>query len=211
MRIGILGSGDVGKQLARGFLMLGDEVKVGTRAPEKLKEWAYGLGMNISVGNLQEASEFGEVIVIATSWYGAENAIKLAGKKNFSEKIVIDVTNPLDFSKGVPSYIGGVGKSAGEHVQKWLPEAKVVKAFNTVGNSIMCNPHREEGDPDLFIAGNMDAKKFVVETAKKWGWKNIVDMGEISNAYLLESLAMVWIEFGSRNESYSHAIKILRK
>ena len=102
MKIGILGSGDVGKALGHGFVELGHEVKIGTRSPEKLSEWVGAHKGKGSAGTFEETAQFGDLLVLATHWQGgaAESAIKLAGKNNFGGKIVIDVTNPLDFSNG---------------------------------------------------------------------------------------------------------------
>ena len=165
MKVGILGSGIVGQQLGLGFIRLGHEVKIGTRGTEKLKDWLKEAGSKGSAGSFEEAAKFGEMNVLATFWAGTENAIKLAGKNNFSGKILIDVTNPLDFSQGAPpKFAATPGNSAGEQVQRWLPDARVVKAFNTVNAYVMVNPKREEGDPDFFYAGNNeDAKNKIVE------------------------------------------------
>ena len=102
MKAGIIGSGTVGQQLGLGLSRLGYEVKIGTRNVSKLKEWQEKAGEKSSVGSNEEAAIFGEIILLATSWAGTENAINLSGKKNFANKVVIDVTNPLDFSQGVP-------------------------------------------------------------------------------------------------------------
>ena len=99
MKIGVLGSGDVGQSLANGFLKLGHEVRIGTRDKEKLKDWLNKAGKGASIENFLETAAFGDIIIIATKWAGTENAIKMAGKNNFSGKIVIDVTNPLKIEK----------------------------------------------------------------------------------------------------------------
>ncbi len=213
MKIGIIGSGVVGRQLGLGFIKLGHEVKLGTRDVSKLDEWKNEAGGKASAGSNEEAAKFGEIIVLATGWAGTENALNLAGKKNFTGKIVIDVTNPLDHSKGGPPRLdASPGNSAGEKIQKWLPDAKVVKAFNTISAYIMIAPHREEGDPDLFICGNeKEAKNVVGEIAEKWGWKNIIDMGDITEAYWLEAFAMLWIHYGFKNNIWTHAFKLLKK
>lgn len=211
MNIGILGSGDVGKTLGKGLVQVGHQVKVGSRDPKKLQAWVQEVGSKGSAGSFEEAATFGDVIFICTLWAGTENALKLAGKQ-FDQKIVVDVTNPLDFSKGMPpTYIGGPGKSNGEKIQQWLPTAKVVKAWNSIGNQIMCNPQRQEGDPDFFICGHEEGKKFVSDVAKQWGWKNIVDIGDITKAHLLESMAMLWIEYGFKENNWAHALKLLKK
>lgn len=163
MNIGILGSGAVGQQLGLGFVRLGHDVKIGTRDAGKLSDWLKQIGQRGSAGSFEDAAKFGEIVVLCTLWEGTESAINLAGKKNFSGKVMIDVTNPLDFSQGLPpKFVATVGSSEGEQVQRWLPDAKVVKAFNTIGNAIMCNPKRAEGVPDLFIAGDDDAAKKTV-------------------------------------------------
>ncbi len=213
MNIGIVGSGVVARSLGSGFVALGHHVKAGSRDPSKLSDWKTSLGSRASTGDVTEAAAFGEVVVLATSWTGTASAIKLAGEKNFAGKVLIDVTNPLDFSAGAPPKLATLpGNSGGEQVQGWLPDARVVKAFNTIGASLMCRPHRDEGDPDLFIAGNdAGAKELTSTFARQWGWKSIIDMGNISEAYWLEALAMVWIRYGFRNNSWAHAFKLLRK
>lgn len=213
MKIGILGSGVVGQQLGIGLIKIGNEVKIGTRDSSKLIDWLKDVDNKGSVGSFEEAAIFGEVIIIATSWKGTENAIELAGKENFTNKVVIDVTNPLDFSEGVPpKFAVTLGNSAGEQIQKILPDSKVVKAFNFVSAYIMCNPKREEGMPTFFVAGNdEEAKKLVIKFAGDFGWEDIIDMGNIENAFWLETLAMFWINYGFKNNNWVHAFKLLKK
>lgn len=210
MKIGILGSGDVGKQLASGLVKINHDVMIGTRDVSKLGEWKKQ-NSKVKIGSFSDSAKFGEVIFICTLWSGTENALNIAGKNNFENKIVVDVTNPLDFSVKPPKLLSAPGKSAGEQVQKWLPKSKVVKAFNTIGNTIMVSPKREEGDPTFFICGNDESKKEISEIAKKLGWKDVIDLGDISNAYLLEALAMTWIEYAFKNNSWGHALKLLKK
>ena len=140
VRVGVLGSGDVGKVLAGGFLKLGHEVRIGSRSPEKLKEWAAARAPAASTGTFAEAAEFGDIIVLATLGEATQSAVEMAGAGNFDGKVVIDATNPLDFSSGGPQLSIGFNDSLGEQVQRWLPKAKVVKAFNTVGNAHMIDP-----------------------------------------------------------------------
>lgn len=214
MKIGVLGSGIVGQTLASGFLKLGNEVLVGTRDTEKLKEWQAKAGKGASIGSFGEAAGFGEVIILATQWQGTENALKMANKKNFSDKIVIDVTNPLKVeNEGEPPQLAvAYPQSAGSLVQKWIPDAKVVKAFNMVPAHYMTNPKLQEGTPDLFIAGNdIEAKNKVKEIAGAFGWKDIHDLGKIEQAYLVEAIAMTWIRHGFLNNNWMHAWKMLKK
>jgi 8-hydroxy-5-deazaflavin:NADPH oxidoreductase len=211
MKIGILGAGEVGQKLGAGFIDLGHDVKIGTRDQSKLKEWLT-TNQKASTGSFAEAASFGEIVVIATSWDGALNAIKMADTKNFSGKIVIDVTNPLDFSKGTPPSLA-VGKtdSAGETIQRTLPEARVVKAFNIVGNTHMKNPDFPGGPPTMFICGNDDvAKKAVEGILESFGWES-VDIGGIEGSRLLEPLAMLWITYFFKTGTGNHAFKLLKK
>ncbi len=214
MKIGVLGSGIVGQTLANGLLKLGHDVCVGTRNAEKLKEWLEKAGRGASTGSFAEAASFGDIDVIATLWLGTENAIKMAGKKNLSGKIVIDVTNPLKFEKegSPPSFAVAYPNSAGSLIQRWLPDAKVVKAFNMIPAHYMTNPKLQEGEPDLFIAGNdMNAKNKVKDIAMGFGWKDIHDLGDIEQAYLIESLAMIMIRYGVINNHWMHAWKLFKK
>lgn len=211
-KIGIIGSGIVGQTLASGFLKSGYEIKVGTRDKSKLNEWVKKAGNKASVGSFQEAAKFADLIVFCVKGTAYEEAINMAGKNNFDNKIVIDVTNPLLFEeKGVKLAVG-YPNSFGANIQKLLPKSKVVKAFNTIPAHFMCNPKLEEGIPDLFIAGNdKNAKKEVIKIAKSWGWASVIDAGNIEQAYLLEALAMLLIDYGIKNNYWMLAWKLLKK
>jgi hypothetical protein len=214
MKIGILGSGDVGQVLGAGFARLGHEVKLGSRNPnqEKIKAWVEKTKHGVSAGSFAEAAAFGEIAVLATNWAGTENAIRLADPRNLAGKVVIDATNPLDFSVGgAPELAVGHTTSAGEEVQCWLPESQVVKAFNTVGNPHMVNPQFPGGPPDMFICGNDGkAKQIVTDLLRVFGW-SVVDIGGIEGSRYLEPLAMVWILHFTQTKSGNHAFKLLRK
>jgi predicted dinucleotide-binding enzyme len=214
MKVGILGTGDVGRTLGGGFIGLGYEVKIGSRKPAKkeVKDWVSKYGPRASAGTYAQAAAFAELAVLAIPWSGAENAIKLAGSKNLAGKIVIDVTNPLVFPSNAPPRLAlGHTDSAGEQIQRWLPEAHVVKAFNIVGFAHMVNPQFPCGPPDLFICGNDSrAKKKVTEILKSFGWPAI-DIGGIEGARFIEPLAVVWIICGNPSGSWNHAFKLLCK
>ena len=211
MKVGVLGSGAVGKVLAAGFLSLGHEAKIGSREPDKLSDWVKGAGKGASAGTFEEAARFGDLIVLATLGAGAENAIRLAGAKNFAGKVIIDATNPLDFSKGMAQLYIGHTDSLGEQVQRWLPDARVVKAFNTVGNPHMIKPKFPGGPPDMFICGNDDAAKTLVsQICEQFGW-GVVDIGGIEGSRHLEPMCMVWVLHGIRAKSWNHAFKMLRQ
>lgn len=207
MKIGILGSGDVGKSLARGFLERGDEVMIGSRSPEKLGDFAKESGAKS--GTFEETARFGEMLALATLGLGAEEAIELAGA-NFDGKVVIDATNPLQFAPGAPPALAISGDdSLGERVQKWIPSARVVKAFNTVGNPLFVNPQLSGGPPDMFICGNdAAAKSTVTELCRQWGW-GVVDIGGIQGSRYLEAMCMTWVLHGILSGSWSHAFKML--
>jgi len=132
MRIGILGSGEVGRKLGTGLAGLGHQVKLGSREPDqdKLKQWAKDAGPKATTGTFAEAAVFGELAILATLWSGTENALHLAGPENLKNKVLIDATNPLDFSSVPPTLAVGHTDSAGERVQRWAPGARVVKALN---------------------------------------------------------------------------------
>lgn len=214
MKIGILGTGDVGKALGNGFIKYGYKVKMGSRDPNniKMKEWVEKAGTMASGGTFAEASEFGDIIILATLWAGTDNVIKLADPQNLVRKVVIDATNPLDFSKGMPPSLAlGHTDSGGEQVQRWLPNSYVVKAFNIVGNANMVNPDFECGPPDMFICGNdITAKNTVTEILKQFGW-NVIDIGGIDGSRLLEPLCILWVIYGLKTNSWNHAFKLLKK
>lgn len=212
MNIGILGSGVVGQQLGIGLVKLGHSVKIGTRDTSKLNDWLQGAGENASAGSFAETAAFGEAIILATSWAGTFEALKLAGAQNFTGKVVVDVTNPLDFSAGAPPKMATTpAKSASQMIAEVLPGAKVVKAFNTISAFIMINAPREEGVPQHFVAGDEEGKALVTEWSLKWGWSEVIDLGGLEQGFLLEAFAQLWIVYGFKNNNWTHAFKLLKK
>lgn len=215
MKAGILGSGAVGQYLSKGFAKYGYQVMMGTRNPDdpKIIEWLSGSDEKVKAGTFSQTSEFGDILVLATLWTGTESAINLAGKENFKEKILIDATNPLDFSRGLPPslYIGHTD-SGGEQVQRWLPDTRVVKAFNIVGHANMVDPEFPEGKPDMFICGNdAGAKKEVTKILNTFGWPFVTDIGDISGARELESLCILWVKYAIISGQWNHAFKVVKK
>ena len=211
VRVGVLGSGDVGRALATGFAGLGHDVKVGSRDPEKLAAWKETSGPRISTGTFEEAARFGDILVLATLGVATENAIRLAGIDAFDGKVVIDTTNPLDFSHGVPPKLSiGHTDSLGEVIQRLLPRARVVKAFNTVGNALMVHP-RLSARPDMFICGNdEDAKKIVAQICEHFGW-GVIEIGGIESSRYLEPMCLVWVLHGVRSGTWTHAFKVVHR
>lgn len=212
MNVGILGSGAVGQALGLGFLEAGHDVRIGTRDPGKLKDWIAKAGPRASAGSVADTAAFGELIVLATKWDGTEAVIRAADPARFAGKVVIDATNPLVFRQGAPPQLAlGHTDSAGEQVQRWLPKARVVKAFNIVGNAHMVQPRFPGGPPDMFICGNdAAAKQTVIDICAAFGLP-ASDLGSIEMARYLEPLAMVWIVYGFRNNTWNHAFKLLHK
>jgi len=216
MKVGILGSGEVGRKLADGFIELGHQVKIGSRDPNqsKITDWIIKHDKEkASSGTFAETASFGELVVLATLWEGTAEAIRLSNSENLASKIVIDVTNPLDFSKGTPPSLAlGHTNSGGETVQKMLPNSKVVKAFNIVGNPHMVHPDFPGGKPTMFICGNDEASKKIVtdEILSRFGWETI-DIGGIEGSRTLEPLALLWILHYFKSGNGNHAFKLLLK
>lgn len=215
MKVGVLGSGDVGKRLAAGFAARGHEVVLGTRTPghPDLTKWAAGLKGRVSTGTFADAARQGQLLVLAVRGDVALTVIDAAGKPNFAGKVLIEVTNPLDMSRGMPpSLFVGTTDSLGERVQRALPSTKVVKAFNTVGNGQMIDPHvKGHSRLELLIAGNDPAaKKEVTEIAKSFGWAGTIDAGGIEASRYLEALVPLWVRVGASLQTFSHVWTVAR-
>ena len=214
MKIGVLGTGDVGKALGKAFLALGHEVKLGAReaSNEKAAAWVKEGGPRASAGTFTDAAAFGELVVLATLGAANQAAIEQARPGSLAGKILIDATNPLDASHGFPPRLALSGNdSGGEQVQRLAPGAKVVKAFNIVGNTHMFKPNFPGGPPDMFICGNDEAaKKTVTGLLEAFGWP-VMDLGGIEASRYLEPMAMVWILTFFKMGTGNHAFKLLRK
>lgn len=213
MKVGIIGSGMVGQALGAGLAAHGHDVTLGTRDPsqDKVKAWVEATGRGVKAATFADTAASAEIVFVATLWEGTESALELAGKGNLAGKVVVDVTNPLKQGAAGPELALGFSDSGGEQVQRWLPDAKVVKAFNIVTAGTMVSPKREEGVPDMLIAGNdAAAKAKVTEILTQLGWPTI-DLGGLEASRLLEPLAMIWIRYALQNKVFSHAWKLLRK
>lgn len=212
-KIGILGSGAVAQSLGSGFLKHGFEVMLGTRNPAKLEEWKDK--DKVRIGSMEKAAEFGELVVLAVRGKGAKSVLQLAGANNLKGKTVIDVTNPIDDEKkpvnGVLPYFTQMNDSLHERLQKQVPEAHLVKAFNSVGNAFMVNPDFGGQKPTMFICGNNDsAKEEVKGILDVFGWET-EDMGKAEAARAIEPLCMLWCIPGFRENRWNHAFKLLKK
>jgi 8-hydroxy-5-deazaflavin:NADPH oxidoreductase len=210
-RVGILGSGDVGKQLGRGLAKHGFVVMLGSRDPAKLESWRKETRGKVSTGTFAQAAAHGDFVILALNGAATEAALDLAGAKNFAGKLVIDATNPLDFSHGPPpGLLFGMTDSMGERVQRKLRDAKVVKCFNTVSNVKMIDPKFKEGVPPMLICGNdAEAKKQTEAILREVGWPSALDVGGIEGARWLEALVPLWVRVSNVLNTWEHALKFV--
>lgn len=212
MNIGILGSGDVAKTLAGGFLKHGHHVMLGTRDSAKLADWA-AQNAEAQVGSFADTAKFGEVVVLAVKGTVAADALRAAGAANLAGKLVIDATNPIADAppvNGVLKFFTDLDESLMERLQSEFADAHFVKAFNSVGSVRMVNPQFEGGKPTMFICGNDEAaKKTVSEILDQFGWET-ADMGKAEAARAIEPLCMLWCIPGFYRNEWMHAFKLLR-
>ena len=197
MRIGIFGTGVVGQTLGGKLVELGHEVKLGSRtsANEKAAKWVGQHGSRASQGTFAEAASFGEMVFNCTSGIVSLEALRSAGSTNLAGKVLVDVANPLDFSHGMPPTLSvSNSDSLAEQIQRAFPDAKVVKALNTMTAGVMVNPSSVPGDHDVFICGNdAGAKSQVSDLLRSFGWRTIVDLGDITGARGAEMLLPIWL------------------
>ena len=220
MTIGILGTGMVGQTLGSALIAKGHSVILGSRSKvnEKASKWVETNGPLARQDDFRTAAEESEVIFLCLNGDKAIDALRLAGKASFSRKLVIDVTNPLDFSKGMPpTLIDGLANvhSLGEAIQAELPDAHVVKSLNTVTAALMVAPQTVNGgDHHLFICGNDAASKETAKDllAREFGWQraNILDLGDISAARSLEAYVTLWVRLMQSQGTPMFNIKIVR-
>lgn len=212
-RVGVLGTGEVGRRLAAGFSGRGHDVVLGSRDPSRpeLRDWISGEGAGVEACTFAEAAAHGELLVLAVVGNAAEEVIAAAGPDNFSGKVVIDAMNPLDFSGGFPPKLSITGEdSLGERVQRALPDAMVVKAFNTIGNAYFVDPSFAEGKPTMLIAGDDEsAKRVVGDVLADFGWPEPVDLGGIEGARELEAICIAWVKIGGARGAWDHGFKLL--
>ena len=214
MKVGILGSSAVGQSLGKAFLVEGFEVMLGTRntSKEDLVTWQKE-NSSARLGSFEETAKFGQFLVLAVSGDAAKVVIDQAGKENFSNKIVIDATNPIAKQppeNGVLKFFTSLDRSLMEELQDLLPDAKFVKAFNSVGNSLMYKPNFPDGKPTMFICGNDDRAKTVVKDILiLFGWET-EDMGKAEAARAIEPLSILWCIPGFIRNQWTHAFKLLK-
>ena len=215
MKIAILGTGMVGNTIATKLLTLGHEVKMGSRTADnpKAAEWVAANGARASQGTYADAAAFGELAFNCTAGVGSREALEAAGKKNLAGKILVDVSNPLDVSKGMPPTLSVCNTdSIAEQLQRAFPETKVVKALNTMNCHLMVDPSLIKGDHDVFLSGNdTGAKGQVAEILKGWfGWKHVVDLGDLSTARGTEGYVALWVRAFGALGTADFNIKLVR-
>lgn len=225
--IGILGTGVVGRTIGAKLMTLGYGVTIGTRDVSKTmakternqyggppySEW-HKQNPKITLGSFAEAAKFGEIIVNATNGGAAIEALRLAMPDNLKGKTVIDISNPLDFSKGMPPTLlpqYSNTTSLAEEIQKTFPDANIVKTLNIVNCEVMVNPKKSNGDPTMFVAGNSaSAKDEAKSLLKQFGWSDIIDLGDIVGARGMEMLLPVWVRLWGVTQSGYFGFKVVR-
>ena len=212
MKIGILGSGMVGKALAAKLTEQGHDVMVSSRSPEKVAAWAADAG--VKVGSLSETAAHGEIMINATKGDASVDALRAAGEANLADKILMDIANPLDFSRGMPPTLWVSNTdSLGEQIQRAFPQVKVVKTLNTLNANLMVNPGGlGDGEHTIFVSGNDAAAKAEVSRllAEWFGWRDIIDLGDITTARGTEELLPVWIRLMMMLGHANFQFKIVR-
>ena len=220
MKIAVLGTGIVGETIATALIEKGHSVKMGSRSAknEKAAAWVNKSKTNASQGDFNDAAAFGEIVFLCLNGAHALDAVRAVEASNVKDKVVIDLTNPLDFSKGMPPrLLEGLNNSTslGEEIQKIIPAAQVVKTLNTVNCNVMVNPKLiNNGDHSLFICGNDDdaknkVKHFLVDT---FGWKtdNLLDLGGIVAARGAEAYVPFWVMMMQATGSPMFNIKVVK-
>ena len=214
IKIGVLGSGIVGRVLGTAFLQEGYEVMLGTRNPSKEEVVKWTNENSGKAGSFAETAVFGELLVLAVEGDAARDVIQLAEYDNFINKIVIDTTNPITREaphNGVLKFFTSYSESLMERIQHMLPQSNIVKAFSSSGNATFYKPVYKEGRPTMFICGNNDeAKAMVTGILDTFGWET-ADMGKAEAARAIEPLCMLWCIPGFLQNEWTHAFKLLRK
>lgn len=216
MKIGILGTGSVGTTLGTKLVQLGHEVKLGARSAtnEKAAAWVKSAGAKASQGTFADAAAFGEVLLNCTSGSASLKALESAGAQNLDGKVLIDVANPLDFSKGMPPTLSIVNTdSLGEQIQKAFPKARVVKALNTLSAPVMVDPKALKGETDLLVCGNdKGAKEQVSKLLQSFGWKpsSIIDLGDITCSRGTEMWLALWIRLMVAQGTHLFNLKLVK-
>ncbi|MBI5839712.1 MAG: NAD(P)-binding domain-containing protein [Chloroflexi bacterium] len=212
MKMGVLGSGMVGQAISARLAELDHDVMIGTRNAAKLKEWQ-SINRKVKIGSFAETAAHGGMVFNATLGTASLDVLKMAGEPNLNSKIVVDISNPLDFSKGFPpSLTVSDTDSLAEQIQRAHPSAKVVKTLNTIIARIMVYPREvADGDHHIFISANdAGAKAQVAELLKSFGWLHIIDLGDLSTARGTEMYLSIWLRLWGALGTGNFNIKIVK-
>jgi predicted dinucleotide-binding enzyme len=214
MKIGILGTGMVGETLASKLVELGHDVMMGARSRDNKNAlaWQKKAGKKAKAGTFADSAHFGELLMNCTSGAHSLEALRLIDAKDLAGKVLIDVANPLDGSRGMPPVLSICNTdSLGESIQREYPEARVVKTLNTVNCKVMVDPKRVPEDHAIFICGNdQDAKEAALKLLSEFGWKNPIDLGDITNSRATEQLMPIWIRLWGRFGTADFNFKIVK-
>jgi predicted dinucleotide-binding enzyme len=212
MKIGILGTGMVGETLGTKFVQLGHQVKMGSRTAnnDSAAKWVKAAGANASQGTFADAASFGEIAFVCLKGAVFLEVAKTLNPTALAGKVLVDVSNPLEFSDGTMTLSICNTNSLGEQVQKALLSAKVVKTLNTVNCEVMVDPAKG-GNPTMFLCGNdADAKKKVTDLLKSMGWRDIIDLGDITKARGTETMMHIWMNLFGLFGSPHFGFKVVR-
>lgn len=213
MKYGVFGTGMVGLAIANRLAELGHEVMIGTREPSKSGDKLKSKNVAVKVGTFSESAAFGDVLFNATNGTGSLEALKLAGEGNLNGKVLVDISNPLDSSKGMPpSLFVSNTDSLGEQIQRAFPNVKVVKSLNTVTAAIMVNPRSvADGEHHVFVSGNdAGAKDTVMGILKEFGWIHILDLGDIPTARAAEMYLPIWLRMWGALGTGMFNVKVMK-
>ncbi len=213
-KIGILGTGTVGKTIGSALIKLGYEVKMGSRTADNAsaKEFAEVNGPTASHGTFAEAAQFSTILMNCTMGMASLQALELTGKENLKGKTLIDISNPLDFSKGMPPSLSVCNTdSLAEQIQRAYPDLNVVKTLNIVNCEIMVNPGKTGGAPTMFVcANNATSKNEAISLLTEFGWNDIIDLGDITNARGMEMLLPIWVRTYVATKNGYFGFKVIR-
>jgi predicted dinucleotide-binding enzyme len=213
MKIGILGTGMVGETLGAKFVQLDHEVKMGSRSAnnESAVKWVNAAGRNASQGTFEDAATFGEIVFVCLKGAVFLDVAKTLKPGALAGKVLVDVSNPLDFSRGMPPSLSICNtNSLGEEVQKSLPSARVVKTLNIVNCDVMVDPAKG-GHPSMLLCGNdADAKAKVTALLKDMGWRDIIDLGDITKSRGTEMLLPLWLNLYGLFANPNFGLKVVR-
>jgi predicted dinucleotide-binding enzyme len=213
MKYGVFGTGMVGLAISSRLAELGHKVMIGTRDPSKSADKLKARNKAVKVGTFAESAAFGKILFNATSGAASLDVLKMAGEANLNGKVLVDIANPLDFSKGMPPTLFVTNTdSLGEQLQRAFPNLKVVKTLNTVTAPLMVDPRQlAGGDHQMFMCGNdASAKETVAGILKSFGWLKIIDLGDITNARATEAILPLWVRLYGNLQTPMFNFKIVQ-